>query len=83
MAKASTATKIVDLRAKAEDELRKHLGDLRKEQFNLRIQKATGQLTNVARVGAVRREVAKVLTLLNEKAKGKKPAPKKTAKKAA
>jgi large subunit ribosomal protein L29 len=86
MAKASTVTKMVDLRGKSPEELRARLGELRKEQFNLRIQKATGQLANVGRVSQVRKEVAQVLTLLNEAAKGKAPtAPKKktTAKKAA
>ncbi|HVY13255.1 MAG TPA: 50S ribosomal protein L29 [Alphaproteobacteria bacterium] len=73
MAKASTATKIGDLRGKSDDELSARLTELRKEQFNLRIQKATGQLTNLARVGQVKREIAQVQTLQSEKRLGIKP----------
>jgi len=84
MAKATKVTKIGDLRGKSEAELQTRLGELRKEQFNLRIQKATGQLTNVARIGQVRKEVAQIQTLVNEKKRGggspaKKPAKKKAA----
>jgi large subunit ribosomal protein L29 len=73
MAKESTRTKIADLRSKSAEQLKAHLTDLRKEQFNLRIQKATGQLSNVARGRLVRREIAQVQTLLNEQARGIKP----------
>jgi large subunit ribosomal protein L29 len=56
-----------DLRTKTDDELSDQLISLKKEQFNLRFQKASGQLENTARVRAVRREVARVKTLLSER----------------
>jgi large subunit ribosomal protein L29 len=84
MAKATKVTKIGDLRSKSESELQTRLNELRKEQFNLRIQKATGQLTNLARIGQVRKEVAQIQTLMNEKKRGggapaSRPARKKAA----
>ena len=57
-----------ELRGKSPDELRKQLEDLRKEAFNLRFQAATGQLENTARMRMVRRDAARVKTILNEKA---------------
>ena len=57
-----------DLRDKTPDQLREELINLKKEAFNLRFQQATGQLENTARVRQVRRSVARVNTLLNEKA---------------
>jgi large subunit ribosomal protein L29 len=60
-------TKPTDLRAKTVDQLKDQLGDLRKEQFNLRFQKASGQLENVARVRVVRRDIARIETLLAER----------------
>ncbi len=57
-----------ELRGKSPDELRKQLEDLRKEAFNLRFQAATGQLENTARMRLVRRDAARVKTILNEKA---------------
>ena len=57
-----------DLRGKTPDELRDQLVQLKKEAFNLRFQQATNQLENTARVRVVRREVARVKTILNEKA---------------
>lgn len=59
--------KASELRAKSGDELNAQLSELRKEQFNLRFQQATGQLANLARSGQVKREIAQVLTLLNER----------------
>jgi large subunit ribosomal protein L29 len=56
-----------DLRAKNKDELEDRLGALKKEQFNLRFQKASGQLTNTAQFGNVRREIAQIRTILAEK----------------
>ncbi len=56
-----------DLRAKNKDELEDRLGELKKEQFNLRFQKASGQLTNTAQFGNVRREIAQIRTILAEK----------------
>ena len=61
--------KTVDLRHKSEDELRGELIGLRKEAFNLRFQRATGQLENTARVGQVRRDIARIKTILTEKRK--------------
>jgi large subunit ribosomal protein L29 len=57
-----------DLRDKSPDELRGELKALLKEQFGLRMQKATQQLTNNASVVRVRRDIARVKTLLNQKA---------------
>ena len=62
MAKAS------DFRSKSPDQLKEELLQLKKEQFNLRFQQATGQLENTARMRQVRRDVARVNTILNEKA---------------
>lgn len=59
-----------DLRGKTPDELRDQLTSLKKEAFNLRFQQATNQLENTARVRQVRRDVARVKTVLNEKAAG-------------
>jgi large subunit ribosomal protein L29 len=62
-------TKIVDIRAKSGDELNGMLLDLRKEQFNLRFQRATGQLEALGRIKAVRRDIARVKTLMAERAR--------------
>jgi large subunit ribosomal protein L29 len=56
--------KTADLKSKSPDELRESLLALRKEQFNLRFQKASGQLENTARVRLVRRGIARIKTLL-------------------
>jgi large subunit ribosomal protein L29 len=50
---------------KSSDELRDMLVDLKKEQFNLRFQKASGQLENTARVRQVRRDIARVKSVMN------------------
>ncbi len=57
-----------ELRAKTPEQLRDDLVALKKEQFNLRFQQATGQLENTARMRIVKRDAARVLTILNEKA---------------
>ncbi len=57
-----------ELKSKTPDQLRDQLVALKKEAFNLRFQKATGQLENTARMRAVRRDVARVNTILNQKA---------------
>lgn len=57
-----------ELRDKTPDELRDQLAALKKEAFNLRFQQATGQMENTARMRSVRRDVARVATVLNEKA---------------
>ena len=59
--------KAADVRAKKSDELAAMLLDLRKEQFNLRFQRATGQQEGVGRVRQVRREIARVKTISAEK----------------
>jgi large subunit ribosomal protein L29 len=56
--------KASELRAKTSDQLADQLLQLKKEQFNLRFQKATGQLENTARVREVRRDIARIKTLL-------------------
>ena len=58
--------KIGDLRAKSADELKDELLDLRKERFNLRFQKASGQLENTARARQVRRDIARIKTVLRQ-----------------
>ena len=57
-----------ELRDKTPDQLRDELVNLKKESFNLRFQQATGQLENTARMRQVRRDAARVKTILNEKA---------------
>jgi large subunit ribosomal protein L29 len=57
-----------DLRDKSPDELKTELSALLKEQFGLRMQKATQQLTNSSNIVRVRRDIARVKTLLNQKA---------------
>ncbi|MEM8633006.1 MAG: 50S ribosomal protein L29 [Pseudomonadota bacterium] len=57
-----------ELRDKTPDQLRDELANLKKEAFNLRFQQATNQLENTARMRTVRRDVARVKTILNEKA---------------
>jgi len=59
--------KASDVRAKTADELNDQLVDLKKEQFNLRFQRATQQLEKPARVKEVRREIARIKTVLTEK----------------
>ncbi len=59
---------IKDMRGKETDALLKHEADLRKELFNLRFQAAMGNLANPSRVSQVRREVARVITVMKQKA---------------
>lgn len=61
-------SKIDDLRTKSDDELSGQLGELKREQFNLRFQAATGQLERAARVREVRRGIARIKTLQSERA---------------
>jgi large subunit ribosomal protein L29 len=56
--------KAAELRTRTEDQLREQLLQLKKEQFNLRFQRATGQLENTARVREVRRDIARIKTIL-------------------
>ncbi len=60
--------KAADLRTKSLDELKTELLALKKEAFNLRFQAASGQLENTARVRAVRRDIARIQTVLNGRA---------------
>ena len=62
-------TKIADVRAKSADELEGMLVDLRKEQFNLRFQRATGQLEATGRIKEVRRDIARVKTIIGERSR--------------
>ena len=58
--------KAEDVRGLTADQLKDKLADLKKEQFNLRFQKATGQLESTARVRQVRRDIARILTVLDD-----------------
>jgi large subunit ribosomal protein L29 len=64
---AKNATTAEDFRAQTADELGTTLAKLKKEQFNLRFQKANGQLENTGRVRAVRKEIARLETVMTEK----------------
>ena len=80
--------KAEDLKAKSKDELVKQLLDLKKEQFNLRLQRAQGQSNNTAMIRSLRRDIARVQTFLSQQAAGIKgttasASPKKTKKTAA
>jgi len=59
--------KIADLRDKTADQLGDQLASLKKEQFNLRFRRATGQLENTARVREVRLDIARIKTLIRER----------------
>lgn len=67
MAKAKKSkSRIVELRDKSAEQLNEELVELRKEEFNLRMKRATGQLENNSRFGQIRKDCARILTLLNE-----------------
>ena len=59
--------KAKDIRLQTADQLETQLANLKKEQFNLRFQRATGQLENTARVRQVRRDIAKIKTIAAQK----------------
>ena len=61
--------KIADLTTRSDDELQTQLGELKREQFNLRFQAATNQLEKPSRVREVRRSIAQIKTLQNERAR--------------
>jgi large subunit ribosomal protein L29 len=61
--------KPTDIRVKSDDELVQQLDDLKREAFNLRFQKVGGQLENTARVRQVRRDVARIKTILGERSR--------------
>ena len=65
----ATESRASELRAKTASELKDELVVLRKEEFNLRMQRGTGQLSNTARFKDIRRDVARIKTILNENAK--------------
>jgi large subunit ribosomal protein L29 len=60
--------KASELKGKSAEELQQELNSLLKAQFGLRMQKATQQLTNTSQLGKVRRDIARVRTMLHEKA---------------
>ena len=62
--------KISDLNTKTDDQLSEQLGELKREQFNLRFQAATGQLEKPSRVREVRRTIAQIKTLQTARARG-------------
>ncbi len=62
--------KTQELKGKSREELMGMVRDLKKEQFNLRFQAATGELTNMSRFCEVRRTIARIFTLLNQNKKG-------------
>lgn len=73
--------KATELRTKSDDQLKESLVGLRKEAFNLRFQRASGQLENTARVRAIRRDIARIKSVMTERrAGGATPVKPKTAK---
>ena len=66
VASAKTSSKADDFRAKSADELSTELSGLKKEQFNLRFQRANGQAENTGRIRVIRRNIARIETVLNE-----------------
>ncbi len=62
--------KATELRQKSQDELNTTLSELLKEQFNLRMQRGTGQLSRPSRMNEVRKDIARIKTLMNEKQSG-------------
>jgi large subunit ribosomal protein L29 len=63
---AKAASKADDFRAKTADELSTQLAGLKKEQFNLRFQRANGQVENTGRIRSLRRDIARIQTVLTE-----------------
>ena len=66
VASAKSSSKADDIRAKSVDELNAELTGMRKEQFNLRFQRANGQAENTGRIRIIRRNIARIETVLNE-----------------
>lgn len=64
----ATESRATELRAKSATELKDELVALRKEEFTLRMQRGTGQLSNTSRFKKIRRDVARIKTILNEQA---------------
>ena len=67
MAAAKNSNKVEDLRAKTDDQLSADLGDLKREQFNLRFQAATGQVEKTHRAGEIRKDIARIKTVLRSR----------------
>jgi large subunit ribosomal protein L29 len=63
-----TTQRLSDIRALSTDQMNDELTKLKKEQFNLRFQRATGQLENTGRVNQVRKEIARIMTVSRQKA---------------
>lgn len=59
--------KAIDLRTKSDDELKQELVNLRKEGFNLRFQAASGQLDNTSRKNTIRKDIARIKTIIGER----------------
>jgi len=66
--------KPAEIRAMSDEELKSKLMELKKEQFNLRFQKASGQLENTARIRQVRRDIARIKTEMTARRKKKQQA---------
>jgi large subunit ribosomal protein L29 len=66
---AKVSSKADDFRAKSVDELTDQVAKLKKEQFNLRFQRANGQLEKTNRIRAVRRDIARIQTILAEQSR--------------
>ena len=64
---------IADLRTKTDDQLNAELTELKREQFNLRFQAATGQLESHGRLRAVRKDIARIYTIMRERELGITP----------
>jgi large subunit ribosomal protein L29 len=69
---AQGSGRVEDLRTKSDDQLSGELGDLKREQFNLRFQAATNQLERPARIKEVRRDIARIKTLQGERVRAAK-----------
>jgi large subunit ribosomal protein L29 len=65
----SVMSNITDLKTKSDDELNTQLGELKREQFNLRFQAATNQLEKPSRIREVRRDIARIKTLQTERSR--------------
>ncbi len=63
-----TTQRLSDIRALSTDQMNEELTKLKKEQFNLRFQRATGQLENTGRVNQVRKDIARIMTVSRQKA---------------
>ncbi len=63
------SSRVTEFRNMTIDELKLHEADMRREIFNLRFQQATGEMENPKRMGAVKKDIARILTIISEKAK--------------